>query len=101
MPNTRSGLCNVINCEISGGKWLIYVKITVLLTGDGYVASTAKRLGEEGFFSEAFVVFHHISVIFRVFCFEVMVSDKKKLILFVLFENNNYLCLRILLDYDI
>lgn len=30
MPNTRSGLCNVINCEISGGKWLIYVKTTVL-----------------------------------------------------------------------
>lgn len=38
------------------------------LPRDGYVASTAKRLGEERFFSEAFVVFHYISVIFRVFC---------------------------------
>lgn len=36
------------------------------------MASTAKRLGEEWFFSEAFVVFRHISVIFRVFCLEVI-----------------------------
>ena len=71
------------------------------MLGDRYMTSTVKRLGEEWFFSGAFVVFRNISVIFRTFCFEVMVSDKKKLILFVLFENNNYLCLRILLDYDI
>ena len=32
------------------------------------MASTAKRLGEDKFFSEAFGVFRHISAIFRVFC---------------------------------
>lgn len=32
------------------------------------MASTAKRLGEDKFFSGAFVVFCHISVIFRTFC---------------------------------
>lgn len=32
------------------------------------MASTAKCLGEEWFFSEAFVVFRRISDIFRVFC---------------------------------
>lgn len=68
MPNTKSGLCNVINCEIPGGKWLIYVKVTVLLLGDWYVASTAIHLGEERFFSEAFAVFCYISAIFLMFC---------------------------------
>lgn len=33
----------------------------------GQVASTAKRLGEELFFSGAFVVFRHISAIFMRF----------------------------------
>lgn len=45
------------------------------LPGDRYLAATAKRLGEEWFFSGAFVVFRNISVIFRAFCLEVMMSD--------------------------
>lgn len=36
------------------------------------MASTAKRLGEDKFFSGAFVVFCHISVIFREFCLVVL-----------------------------
>ena len=36
--------------------------------GRGSGASVAKRLGEEWFFSGAFVVFYHISAIFLVFC---------------------------------
>ena len=36
------------------------------------MASTAKRLGEDKFFSGAFVVFCHISVVFREFCLVVL-----------------------------
>ena len=36
------------------------------------MASTAKRLGEDKFFSGAFDVFRHISAIFRVFCLVVL-----------------------------
>ena len=36
------------------------------------MTSTFKRLREESLFSGAFVVFRHISVIFRVFCLEVL-----------------------------
>lgn len=64
MPNTKSGLNNVINCEIFGDEWLIYVKMTVLLTGDWYVTSKGKRPGDERFFSGAFDVFRYISVVF-------------------------------------
>lgn len=36
------------------------------------MASTAKRLGEDKFFSGAFVVFRSISAIFRAFCLVVL-----------------------------
>lgn len=35
------------------------------------MASTAKRLGEDKFFSGAFVVFRNIFVVFRMFCLAV------------------------------
>lgn len=38
------------------------------LPGAGYVTATAKRLGEDKFFSGAFDVFRNISAIFFVFC---------------------------------
>lgn len=42
------------------------------LARDRCLAAKAKRLGEEWFFSGAFVVFRYISVIFRAFCLEVL-----------------------------
>ena len=54
------------------------------MAGDGYLAGhhtwqgtgtwheQPKRLGEDRFFSEAFVVFHNISVIFRAICLVVL-----------------------------
>ncbi len=42
------------------------------MTGDGYVTAIVKRLGEDRFFSGAFVVFRHISAIFCVFCLVVL-----------------------------
>lgn len=68
MPNTKSGLNNVINYEIFGDEWLIYVKMTVPLPGDRYVTSKGKRPGDERFFSEVFAVFCYISAIFLMFC---------------------------------
>ena len=44
------------------------MRILQTLPGDRYVTSTVKRFGEEWFFSEAFVVFCYILVIFRLFC---------------------------------
>ena len=38
--------------------------------GTGTEHQPSKRLGEEGFFSGAFVVFRHISVIFSLICLE-------------------------------
>ena len=48
------------------------------LPGDGfltsrYETSTGKRLGEDKFFSGAFVVFYNISTIFRAFCLVVKI----------------------------
>lgn len=71
MPNTKSGLNNVITGEIVGsvdGKMLDLCQDDSPHDGGRFVASTAKRLGEYRFFSGAFVVFHRIFVIFRAFC---------------------------------
>lgn len=38
------------------------------MTGDGFLTSTVKRLGEDMLFSGAFDVFRYISDIFCVFC---------------------------------
>jgi hypothetical protein len=43
-----------------------------VLPGDRFLTSTTKRLGEECFFSGAFVVFYHISAIFRAFCLVIL-----------------------------
>ena len=42
------------------------------MAGDGYVAATGKRLGEDRFFSGAFVVFRCISEILCAFCLVVL-----------------------------
>ncbi len=46
--------------------WIEHVKGH--MTWDRYVVSIVKRLGEDYFFSGAFVFFQHISAIFRAFC---------------------------------
>lgn len=38
------------------------------MPGDRFLTGIAKRLGEDRFFSGAFVVYCHIFIFFRVFC---------------------------------
>lgn len=71
MPNTKSGLSNVITGEIAddvNGKMLDLCQDDSPPDEGRFVASTAKRLGEDCFFSGAFGVFRHIAAIFCEFC---------------------------------
>lgn len=51
------------------------------------MAASDKRLGEEWFFSGAFVVFYHISAIFLVFCLEVKIN-------FVYLQTERYVAIK-------